>query len=49
MQTDLLIFEFADGTPTGIGTQSELDALKADGILPAEVTGRPLTDEELAA
>jgi len=43
--TDLLIFTDADGETIGIGTQAELDDLKAHGILPAEVTGRPRTDE----
>lgn len=31
----------------GIGTRDELDAMKADGVLPTECTYQPVTPEDL--
>lgn len=43
---DLCHFTFKDGVSFGCGTAAELDALKAEGTVPADAFAQPMTLQE---
>lgn len=45
---NLFHFLYADGVAFGVGTADELDALKREGVAPADAWAKRITDAEIA-